>query len=566
MLKRSLLAWLCVLSFGMSTVVAQEQLLPSSSQLFFRWDGMKAHQELFNKTAVGKLVQGETGTFLKELWKYIKEVGVPEANKLDPQAAAYIADAEKIIEGFYRDGMLFALEVEQVNPPRAVALVVFPKGAGETGTLLPLIQKLTTKGKVDVKDVKVGKRFVHQVNIENKVHIGWWGEGDDAIVCIGTEEAAEYARRIDAKKTGLADHAVYKKIADFKEFTTCTRGFFDMKGVIKVAKDVAPQAEAVIEELGLAGLADITFLSGFDGMYERSIMDVSTPGPRKGLLALSSAKKVNLKDLPKLPHNLTTVSVSSSDVSKTYDSLMKTVEGVVKVFAPNDADNIKEGIKAFEGVLGISLKDDVFAALGDLSVGYSTPSEGFFGLGGVAAMQVKDGKKLANTINTLVKAIPPLPGAEFSLKRTEYKGGEIIDLSMKSEFSSNVASFGFYKGWFVYSSYPQPIKGFIMRQVGELPAWKADENFDKLTAWLPKEYSAMSYTDSRAGVEQVFASLPFLFQIANTALSKEFPNIRPFPVEIIPHAQEVTRNLFPRVSVTTDDGKKVRVETRGSFP
>jgi hypothetical protein len=38
-----------------------------------------------------------------------------------------------------------------------------------------------------------------------------------------------------------------------------------------------------------------------------------------------------------------------------------------------------------------------------------------------------------------------------------------------------------------------------------------------------------------------------------------------FDVSTLPNAQEATRHLFPNVSVTTDDGKTLRSETRGSL-
>ena len=38
-----------------------------------------------------------------------------------------------------------------------------------------------------------------------------------------------------------------------------------------------------------------------------------------------------------------------------------------------------------------------------------------------------------------------------------------------------------------------------------------------------------------------------------------------FEVGTLPNAQEATRHLFPNVSVVTDDGKVLRVESRSSL-
>src|SRR5437868_8956302 len=40
-----------------------EQLLPAGTQVYVRWDGLKAHRAAYEKTAVGKMMQGDTGKF-----------------------------------------------------------------------------------------------------------------------------------------------------------------------------------------------------------------------------------------------------------------------------------------------------------------------------------------------------------------------------------------------------------------------------------------------------------------------------------------------------------------------
>ena len=46
---------------------------------------------------------------------------------------------------------------------------------------------------------------------------------------------------------------------------------------------------------------------------------------------------------------------------------------------------------------------------------------------------------------------------------------------------------------------------------------------------------------------------------------RTIPDDAPFDVVLIPHPQEATLHLFPRVTVTTDDGRKVRSETRAAL-
>jgi hypothetical protein len=271
-----------------------------------------------------------------------------------------------------------------------------------------------------------------------------------------------------------------------------------------------------------------------------------------------------------LPDDLSGFSASSITLNKSYDVLTGIVDGVIRVFDANKADDIKEGIKAFEGAVGVDINKELFGSFGDLIVTYNSPSDGILGTGAVVAIQAKDGKKIIASIEKLVKAIPNNPGGEVVLKRKPYHGGEIIQVQLVGMANSHLATFGLYKGWFVYANFPQPIKGFILRQEGELPAWKADAELTKALAQFPSEFTSIQVSDPRPTVRTVLAATPFVLNLANTfgGLGGQFgilPGFRPFDLEHIPHAGEATRHLFPNVTISTDNGKRIRSETRGSL-
>jgi hypothetical protein len=542
----------------------QENYLPAKSQLYFRWDGMLTHRADFNKTALGKTMQGDTGKFLSEFWKYAETQLQNAARNHQPKIADLLKDFTKLVSSMHEDGIVLGVEVDTINPPVVQAVLVFPKAAGESGTLLPLVTKIAEETKADMKVNKVGKRFVHHVEIEF-VKFAWWAQGEDAVLLLGTTDPVEYAKSIDAKTTGLANNPLYKKVAEFKEFKTASRGYLDVARLLIVAAGVAPPADKVIDELGLKGLKNITFASGFDGLAERSIVDVDMP-KRDGLLSFTSQRKISLKDLPVLPNDVTGFAASTIKLDQTYDTILKLIDGVSQVVAPNEADNIKEAIKAFEGTLGVDISKDLFGNFGDLVVSYNSPSDGFLGTGAVVAIQIKDGKKLGKTLEKIAKAIPPTPGGDITLKRKPYLSGETIQLQMSGMNNSHLATFGIYKNWFVYAQYPQPVKGFIMRQEGELPAWKADDSLSKALTAFPKEFNAIKVSDPRPPVQTVLSIVPLGVNILNSLGGLAIPNnFRPFDLDLIPHSQEATRHLFPNISVTTDDGKRIRTETRGSL-
>jgi hypothetical protein len=569
MLKRMVLGLFVALLPSVALAQAkQEDYLPAKSQLYFRWDGMEKHQAAYDKTAIGKTMQGDTGKFLDELWKFTHD-NLQAAAQNEPKIGPLLKDLTKVIVNMHKNGLVFAVEVDTVIPPMVQAVLVFPKGAGESGTLLPLIQKIAEETKAKVNSAKVGKRFVHTVEIE-MVKLGWWAQGNDAVVFLGTTDPVAFAKDIDAKKTGITKNPLYVKVNSFKDFETASRGYFDVTSVLKVAADIAPPAEKIIDEIGLKGLKSITFVSGFEGPAERSVVEADVSGPRKGLLSLASTKKISLKDLPVLPNDLTGFSAGSANLSKSYDVITSLIVGVMSVAAPNEVDNVKDAIKAFEGAIGVDINKDLFGNFGDVVVSYSSPSDGFLGTGAVVAVQIKDGKKMSATIEKLMKAIPAIPGGEITMKKKMYHGGEIMQLGMSNpQFTNHFATIGIYKNWFIYAQYPTPIKGFILRQEGELPAWKADESLTKVLSEFPSEFNSIQVSDPRPTVQTLLSVAPFALNLANTFGGMGFQffgaQYRPFDLDLIPHPQEAVRHLFPNVTVSTDDGKRVRSETRGSL-
>lgn len=567
MVQRIVLGVLIALLPTAAWAQTQEKYLPAKSQLYFRFDGMKMHQAAFDKTAMGKMMKDETGVFLDELWKYAQEQ-ILNAAQNEPKIGPLVKDFGKLIFSMREHGLVFGLEVGQINPPVVQAVIVFPKAAGESGTLMPLIQKIAEETKADVKTDKVGKRFVNTVKVEF-LQIGWWAQGDDAVLLLGTTEPVAFAKDIDGGKVGLASNPLYLKTASFKEFTTASRGYFDLTSVLQVAADFAPPAARIIDDLGLKGLKNITFYSGFDGPAERSVIDIDMPGPRKGLLGFTSQKKISLKDLPVLPNDITGFSASSVTLNKTYTILTGVADDIIRAFDPNQADNVKETIKAFEGAIGVDLEKELFGNLGDVMVSYNSPSDGL--LSSVVAIQVKDGKKLVASIAKLAKAVPANPAGELEFKRKPYRGGEIMQLHLSGQVNFQVATFGIYKNWLILSGYPplpgypQAIKGFILRQEGELPAWKPDATVTKALAQFPSEFNSISVSDPRPTVQLMLSVTPTVLNIINSVGGPFVPGFKTFDLDLIPHAQYATKHLFPNVTIGIDDGKRYRTETRASL-
>jgi hypothetical protein len=563
---RITIAVLLFLPLPASAQAPAERLLPSRSQVYLRFDGMQAHQAAYRQTVAGKLMDGELGAFLRELGRYTVDL-VQRVAQNQPEAGPWIDETVQLLGGLYDNGLVLGVELQQGDPAAVHGVIVVPKAAGASGTLLPLLRKIVEAHQAEPKSVKVGKRFVHQLPAEGPVRFGWWAEADDAVLYVGTQEPAAYVRDIDAGKTGVERQPLYLKVRDFKDFTTATRGYIDLGAVAGAVAAIVPPARELIDELGLAGPGSVTFVSGFDGPAQRAVVEIDAPDPRKGLWTMGSRKTIRLQDLPLLPSDATSIGAGSMDLGKSYDVILKLAVAAVKIYAPEREDTVKEGVKTVEALLGVDLKADIFDNFGQLYVSYSSPSEGLLGLGAVTAVAVKDGKKLVDALERMSRAAGFVPGLELNWRKQDYKGGKILELSFKfNESSSHITTFGLYRDWFLVAQFPQAIKGFILRGNGELPGWQAEEKLAKLLTQFPKDYNGVSISDPRPTIEGLLVVSPLVLNLLNSVMVQALPGVRPFDISLVPHAQATTQSLFPSVTITTDDGRVIRRETRTAFP
>jgi len=304
------------------------------------------------------------------------------------------------------------------------------------------------------------------------------------------------------------------------------------------------------------------FYSGFDGPAERSLVELHIPGPRKGLLKLASNKAFKLADLPAMPPDVTTFSAMNMDWTALFDVGRTAVEGVLKIVAPDEAKQVPQFLQQADQFVGISLRDDLLGSLDTLTMQYSSPSEGIFSLGQVYLIKVRDLKKLQAALDKFALSLGTMPGIPVTIKKRTYRGVELREIQTQAPGFIYAPTFGIYNNWLIFSLYPQPVHGFILRATGELPAWAPGTRLKENLQKFPGEYVSVSVSDPRPTVRFFLSFLPTVMAGLNSV--SNFTGVS-LDVSLLPNAQEVTQHLFPNVSITTDDGATLRMETRASL-
>jgi len=540
---------------------APERLLSAGTQLYVRWDGVESHRTAFEQSALGKTLQGDLGKFLAGFLDYTRTTLIPLLkDQVDPKVLEELAgNGASFLDVLGKHGFVLGIEVRKGEPVHTQVTVVFPKAGAPPSAFLALLRTLTGLSNADVSDEKIDGRTVRHIN-GDVVHALWWDEGGDAVFVFGTDQPATVLKRMHGTGPHLTGNPLFKQLADFKEFPTWGRGFINTAALVKVVRAYGPEAGQLMDDLGLSGLHSITFQSGFDGPAERAVLELHTPGERKGLLRLLGRKKFKLADVPPLPADVISMRASTLDLGVTYDVLTQAVVSVARLVDANAASFVEGILNQVDDLTGVKIRADLLGSLGDRVIQYDSPGDGPLGLGQVTLVKVKDAKKLQKALDDLVKAIPNIPGLDIEMKRKPYHGAATHELHVSVPGFIYTPTYTIYKGWIAFSLYPQPVQGYVLRARREVPAWQPSANVRQTLDKMPEAFVGLSIADPRPRLRLLLSLLPMGASVLNSFVPQA-----QFDVSLIPNADAVTSHLFPNVTVTTDDGKKVRIDTRASL-
>ncbi len=547
-----------------------EQLLSAKSQIYIAWDGVEGHRASFDKTALGQMMKGDTGLFVTGVFGQLQEsigslltvnqllTGTPpdKLQKLQKHAT----ESGKLIPQLTGHGFILAVEVRGIDTPQGQITIILPDGGANPAPMLGALNLIAGLNGMELKEIKVGTTVVHSLNF-GVAHVSAWVQGKHAVLTISTDTPEVSVKALTASNDArLTSTELYKRAKAFDKFETGARAFVDVAAVTKLAKTRGKEVSGLLDELGLDGLKSIVFFSGFEGSAERSVMEMETTGTRKGLLSLLSGKPFKLGDVPPLPPDVSSWSMMNLDAAKFYDVLVPAVEKIIALINPDAAAGVKDYVKGVNEFLGLDLRKDLLGTLEGQFVQYTSPSEGPLNFGQTYLLKVKDEKKLEESLELAIKSLAKLTPTEVKNKKRMYHGAEIHEIHFGQQSFPLVPTYTIFKGWLVVGYYPQAVHGYVCRVQKEIGAWKPGPRAEESLKALPQEFISVSYDDPRPSLKTLLSIAPIIAATVNN-FSPEFS----VDVGSLPNAQEATSHLFPNVSVTTDDGKILRVETRASL-
>lgn len=566
------LAFVLLLLPGLSGAAEDvpERLLPASTQIYWRWDGIDAHKDAYTKTSLGRMMKGDTGAFIAGVFDKLQTgagalLTVDTLRRgLDPKALKKMQTDARAAATLFRQlgkrGFILAGELRQLEPPSGELFLILPGMGADPDPLFGALRLAIGLGQGKIEEQQIAGRTIASLELA-PLHLAWWVEGQHAILALSTDKPENLVKRMTAEdRTALTENPLFRRLTGFKKFETNARAFVDMAALVQLGAKRGKETAQLLDDLGLMGLRGLVLYSGFDGRAERGLIEWDMPGPRKGLLTLLSGKPFQLGDVPPLPSDAVSWAMTNFDAAVFYDTAYRAAEQIVGLVSPDDVPQVKQFVQQANQFLGVDLRKDLLGSLGSQLAYYNSPSDGPFTLGRTVLLKVKDADKLQSALEQIIQSLAAAAGTEVRIKKRDYQGVVVREVHVKAQGFIFVPSYAIHKDWLVIGWYPQAVQAFVQRSKGGLAVWKpspsAKESLDK----LPKEFVSISYSDPRPTMKQLLSIAPLIAG----AVSSFNPQLN-FEVGSVPSAQEVTKHLFPNLSVTSDDGKILRQDSLDSL-
>jgi hypothetical protein len=567
---------------------APERLLPLTTQVYLRWDGIAAHADAYQRSALGQVFAGEMGrTFgsvRARLERTIKVqtvgekllAGAPpkELRSLHQQWNSLL----RLPEVLSRTGLVLGFEADAL-PPTVDLLLDLPRvargkedlqtllaphlqltavlpGAGEHPEVAQLLKALAEGS--GVKPVRIHRRACHVLTPgSDGWNWAWWMEGKHLVFVGSTREPEAAVSHVLGAGAGVTAHPLYARLREGQpDCEVTTRGFIDGEGLsanLRVMLRDVPLAVPWLEDLGLFDIKGVRFWEGFEGRASRSVLEAEIASTRRGINRFHVPKALDLKTLPPLPadaHRWTAARTDPSAVFELFLGYMATVQSEDRTFAET-----KETLRrAIDDALGVKLAD-LFGALGDTFLTYYSPGDGLPGLGQVIAVSVKDERALTRTFDGLGRKLSDLADGELNFRTRRFHGATLREFVIPG--SPVTVTYTIHKGWLVLALNPQPVQGFVLRSAGKLPVWKPDARTAKALAKVPADAGLVQVVDPRPSVQLLLAAAPIVGGLLGGEALIDAGDL--------PHAGAVTRHLFPNVAWTRFDGRTFRKDSRDSL-
>jgi prepilin-type processing-associated H-X9-DG protein len=523
------------------------------------------------------------GTVIEDLLLQVVEIFQDSEPREQRIASAEIVDVLKQVA---RDG--FVLGVTRIAQDDFRWVAAFR--CGDRPVVRRLLEIAGAPGRpamgqamADPAVISVGRHTFRRFGAE-----GVWLVQNGDLVLTKRNNFEEISAVIRGKRPSALEHPLRAALAQADDgIQPAAIGFLDPAAV----KPLPP--DAVV--LGLDGLQRIDLQWGFQDAALVTRLRLTSPMPRRGLLALLDQPTFGINTLPPLPANLTGLFVLSIDLANAYDQIDTLMK---RISPPSPTDPPSAGILARHG---IDLRKELLGHVDSPLAFYVQSPQGEEGptvaallmsrvAGFTLAAQIRDEAAASRAIDSLIKSFNPM-------LRQFLRGIQRNRVASSLAFLKFEMSGGPHPKYTLdlpADSLPQPylkaLRPTVMLGRHQLvvsastraaeqalaggPRWQPDGAFAPVVKRLPADMVYLGLTDPRAGTAVFTKILPILVRQINAEIALAQRRLRNSANEVvirldpdmIPPAEELNRLLFPSSTTLSVDGQGATLTHREAIP
>jgi hypothetical protein len=566
--------------------LAPEALISAKCAVAVQFDGFDPHRAAFDRTALAELLRGDLGPLAADFRRRVLGALGPDivaqrmlAGGRPEELTALQAEAEQlpaVFEALRQRGMLIGVDLPDSILPGVHTTFVFPDGGSDD--VRPALES-AIRLVARLAEIKLGEReHAGRKLLEGKFfglgRLACWQEGRHFVVTIGTLSPDATIALAEGKYDSLADDARWAKLRSFDEYETYLRGYVDAQHLQNVLTRWVAPARPILAQFGVDGLSRVSVQLGFEGPYQRLTIAGTTAGERRGLInLLAGGGSLDLKRLPALPTDASTVWTLRMEPAEAYRFGIGTIEKIISVVDPKENDAFRRDLAQFESALGGEAMKQALAALGPTIVLCNEPGGVIPLFGGALSIEVKNAEALEQAREQVVAALAQAAREEFELVRSDYRGTTVYVFQSKQQFVPVFPSFAVHNGWLHVAMSPQAVQGAIYRAsdkgqdlelVRELQERLARRLAPAADGASPRKLVAFSQTDPRPSVKVLLGIVPFFSRVLG--INGEGGLFQGFDTALVPHAQPITEPLSPNFSMLTSDESEIRFEVYSTLP
>ncbi|MDA1013888.1 MAG: hypothetical protein O3A00_05465 [Planctomycetota bacterium] len=348
-----------------------------------------------------------------------------------------------------------------------------------------------------------------------------------------------------------------------------TVSWLDVKGVLQrvttILGDQGKMVSHISKAVGADAIESIVSVVGVTDGQVDSRAFVTTGGSLRGILALAAGRAIKNEDLTHIPIDSDLVIAFTLNLPK----VLEAVQQVLQDIEPASAQFFELMLAAAEAELGLSLKDDVFAALGDVWTIYDSPSAGGVLVTSlVAGVEVKNAEKAYRVLSQLMRVLKAsLPGDRGGrrgrgvfLGEHKFEDRTIYYINTVGDDIPFAPAFCVTNTHLLMALTPQNLKSHLRYVAGE----PKTSFTDRMQVEVPDgDVLKFAYIESKTAIRYLYSFMPYVGQLIFSQIQREGGEIDIFSLPsaraILPYMSDSTARV-----IRTKTG--LRIDQSGPLP